>query len=89
MEENKVENVEEANMSNGKNNKRNKTRKKTYPRYLKCSKTDRSNLTVGKNYRIVRVKNSTHDILILDDNNKTLWITPNTSRKEQFSLVLD
>lgn len=68
-------------------NKRNKKRKK-YAKYMKCIKTDRSNLTVGKVYKILRLKNSTHDIRIEDDNQQPIWITPGASRKEQFSLVL-
>lgn len=79
----------EKNTKKGDNNFKKKNKKKYYPKYLKCVKTDRNNLTIGQKYRIQRVKNSTHDIRIVDDNNIGIWITPGASRKEQFSLVLD
>ncbi|WP_211283648.1 hypothetical protein [Thomasclavelia cocleata] len=65
---------------------RNKKRKKY--QYMKCVKTNRPSLTVGKIYKILRLKNSTHDIRIEDDNHQPIWITPGASKKEQFSLVL-
>lgn len=80
-------------MENNKTNintetKKTKRGKKHCAKYMECTKTNRPNLTVGKIYKILRLKNSTHDIRIEDDNQQPIWITPGASRKEQFKLVL-
>lgn len=81
MENNKT--TENINIENKKNKRR-----KNHAKYMECVKTNRPNLTVGKVYKILRLKNSTHDIRIEDDNQQPIWITPGASRKEQFILVL-
>lgn len=82
MENNKIDKLKNDNTKNKKNSTKN------IRKYIKCLKTDRPNLTVGKLYKILRIKNSTHDIRIMDDNQQGLWISPGISRKEQFSLEL-